>query len=87
MDERIQRIMAMEERLNRILSWEDDRSGDIDEDVRLLSEYYHSPLWREDLAADEAGELPEDLRRGVLSEDGIYNALEEYDDLLGEDLG
>ena len=28
-------------------------------------------------AADEAGLLPKDLKRGVLSEDGIYNLLEE----------
>ncbi|MBP5662714.1 MAG: DUF4298 domain-containing protein [Bacteroidales bacterium] len=26
----------------------------------------------------EAGLLPPDLKRGVLSEDGIYNLLEEY---------
>ena len=31
-----------------------------------------------DFEADEAGLLPPDLKRGVLSEDGIYNLLEEY---------
>ncbi|MBK6087256.1 DUF4298 domain-containing protein, partial [Ruminococcus difficilis] len=31
-----------------------------------------------DFAADEAGLLPKGLKRGVLSEDGIYNLLEEY---------
>ncbi|MBQ9392841.1 MAG: DUF4298 domain-containing protein [Oscillospiraceae bacterium] len=43
-----------------------------------LDAYYGGDLWRCDLAADEAGLLPEGLRRGVLSEDGAYNALEEY---------
>ena len=82
MNERIQRITEMEQRLNRIIAW---NKGDfstketIQEDVRRLGEYYKSNLWREDYEADEAGELPKDLPRGVLSEDGIYNALEEYE--------
>ena len=40
-----------------------------------LGAYYASDVWKEDFAADEAGLLPQDLPRGVLSEDGIYNAL------------
>ena len=45
-----------------------------------LEQYYGSPLWKRDFADDEAGRLPKDLKRGVLSEDGIYNALEAYRD-------
>ena len=30
------------------------------------------------VAADEAGNLPPDLKRGVLSEDGIWNLLSDY---------
>ncbi len=44
--------------------------------LRELSAYYTGPEWKEDFAADEAGQLPVDLKRGVLSEDGIYNLLE-----------
>lgn len=43
-----------------------------------LSAYYASDEWKGDFAADEAGLLPPDLPRGVLSEDGIYNTLEDY---------
>ena len=43
-----------------------------------LGAYYGSDDWKQDFAADEAGMLPHDLRRGVLSEDGVYNLLEEY---------
>jgi hypothetical protein len=43
-----------------------------------LSDYYGSPAWKRDFAADEAGLLPKDLKRGVLSEDGIYLLLEKY---------
>lgn len=46
-----------------------------------LGKYYESELWREDFEADERGELPKALKRGVLSEDGIYNLLEEYKEL------
>ena len=42
----------------------------------LLSDYYGSPEWKRNYAADEAGLLPSDFKRGVLSEDGIYNLLE-----------
>ena len=40
-----------------------------------LSDYYGSAAWKRDFAADEAGLLPQKLKRGVLSEDGIYNLL------------
>ena len=43
--------------------------------LSTLEAYYTSPAWRTDFEADEAGLLPPDLKRGVLSEDGIYNLL------------
>lgn len=49
-----------------------------------LGAYYGSDDWKQDFAADEAGMLPHDLRRGVLSEDGIYNALEAYGEWIRE---
>ena len=52
-----------------------------------LDRYYGGDDWKRDLADDEAGLLPKDLRRGVLSEDGVYNALETYRELLAERRG
>ena len=46
-----------------------------------LSEYYDSKEWRQDYEADEAGFLPKDLKRGVLSEDGIWNLLSDWREL------
>ena len=43
--------------------------------IATLDEYYGSDLWRQDLADDEAGLLPENLKRGVLSHDAIWNLL------------
>ena len=44
----------------------------------LLEEYYTSGEWRSDYEADEAGLLPSDLKRGVLSQDGVYDLLTEW---------
>ena len=49
--------------------------------IKKLEEYYTSKLWKDDLALDEAGKLPKDLKRGVLSQDGIYNILEKSQDV------
>ena len=43
--------------------------------IAALSNYYSNDEWKQDFADDEAGILPKDLKRGVLSEDGIWNVL------------
>ena len=65
------RIVAAHEQLNEAL----DAFDDVLDDLGLFSDYYGSPEWFGDHDADERGELPEDLKRGVLSEDAPYDAL------------
>lgn len=43
-----------------------------------LDEYQRSGLWLKDFEADEAGLLPDGISRSVLSEDGLYNLLEDF---------
>lgn len=77
------RIREMEGRMERVSSWLAEQKCEndtVEEDVRLLEEYYQSGLWLNDFEADERGELPADLPRGVLSEDGLYIVLEEYEE-------
>ena len=78
----IERIKWMEQRFNKALAAFKDKSADslksVKEDVAELSKYYGSELWKQDFAADEAGNLPPNLKRGVLSEDGIWNLLSDY---------
>ena len=78
----IERIKWMEQRFNNALAAIKDGSADslkaIKEDVAELSKYYGSELWKQDFATDEAGKLPPNLKRGVLSEDGIWNLLSDY---------
>ena len=42
-------------------------------EIKKLEAYYTSPQWKDDYAMDEAGEFPEKLKRGVLSQDGIFS--------------
>ena len=46
--------------------------------LRLLTDYYESGIWLRDYESDERGELPPDLKRGVLSQDGLYDLLEAW---------
>ena len=49
----------------------------LSEMLQQLTQYYESKEWLEDFECDERGELPCELKRGVLSEDGLYNFLSE----------
>ena len=50
--------------------------------MQALSAYMNSGQWLEDYKLDESGALPSDLKRGVLSEDGLYNLLQEAEEFL-----
>lgn len=54
------------------------------DDICSLSEYMDSGQWKEDFEADERGEISKDIDRGVLSEDGLYNALYRFQDVLAQ---
>lgn len=47
-----------------------------------LGSYYGSADWMADYEADEAGEFPADLKRGVLSEDAVYDLITDHGDLM-----
>ena len=85
---RIDRISEMEARMDRAAEWVGtvssalERLPSVQADIYALSAYYESDLWMEDYQADEAGVLPAELRRGVLSEDGLYNLLAAYEELM-----
>ena len=82
--EQIERIQHFEMLLDRVapvlgnLTEALDAFDGIQDDVKELAAYYEDDDWREDFEADEAGRLPMDLKRGVLSEDGIYDVLSEH---------
>lgn len=73
--------MTKEERIERVQYYEglfDEAVRTHDpEKLRILETYYTSGAWREDYEADERGELPTGLKRGVLSQDALYDLLAE----------
>ena len=78
----------MEEILDRatalIASLEKNLDGfeKLQSDIQKLEAYYTGSDWKNDLKLDEEGKLPVDLKRGVLSEDGIYDLLEKNREML-----
>ena len=76
----------MDEALKMLDNMVDNPEGFLafQEKIDKLKDYYASDDWKQDFALDEAGKLPKDLKRGVLSEDGIYNVLEKNDELLDD---
>ena len=47
--------------------------------ILQLKKYYESGEWLKDYELDEKGLLPKDLKRGVLSQDAVYDLLEKID--------
>ena len=85
-EETITRVQKMEQyfdeiaevvRLNPKLLQSD---ASIREKLEELIVYYEGGLWMQDYECDERGELPKDLKKGVLSEDGVYNLLTEVNE-------
>lgn len=74
LDEAHKRIHALEEAIEAFEEYQDS--------IRELDRYYSGKDWKNDFEADERGELPVDLKRGVLSEDAVYDLLEQNQDLL-----
>ena len=50
--------------------------------IQELEAYYMSQQWKDDFAMDEDGKFPKRLKKGVLSEDGIYNMLERNKEIM-----
>ena len=68
----ILRIREMEARFDRLLA-----DSPEPEDLSILLDYYENGQWLRDYRLDEQGLLPSDLKRGILSEDGFYNYLQQ----------
>ncbi len=69
--ERIERVERYERLFERAAA---DRNP---EALGLLEDYLRSGQWLQDYEADERGELPPGLKRGVLAQDALYDLLEE----------
>lgn len=86
--EQIERIQEMEscldasEKAIRELSEALSAFEEVQPQYGKLSDYYGSDLWQRDYEDDEAGKLPADLKRGVLSQDAAYDLITENRELM-----
>lgn len=71
MEQIIERVTQMEEILDRFRESRDPELR------AILEAYLQSGYWLADYEADERGELPRELKRGILSQDGLYDLLNE----------
>lgn len=82
---RIDRIMHMERCFDELLEAVRLNQESILANNRLrkryetLKEYCENGLWLQDYECDERGELPKDLKKGILSQDALYDLLLEID--------
>ena len=86
----IERIQKMEQALDELSASQKNVSAALGElskhmeQWRELSEYYDSEEFHHDLALDASGKLPADLKRGVLSEDAVYDLITALSELAEE---
>lgn len=86
----IDRIMRMELYFDTISKALHSCADSVFGDARLnsmlneLTSYYENGQWLADYDTDERGELPHDLKRGVLSQDSLYNLLCEIEQIKGQ---
>lgn len=82
--EKFKHIIEMEEILNKHEKLVSDLSEFLEvmdknkEEYKKLIEYYYSEKRNQDLKDDENGLIPKHIKRGVLSEDEIYNLMADY---------
>lgn len=79
----IARVQEMEERFDRLQAAVTNREV-VGEDYEVLREYMDSGRWRKDYEVDEKGKLPAGMKRGVLSQDGLYDLLADAAELIGK---
>ena len=85
--EQIERITYMEQMLDEateaVSSLSDalEKYSAVQDKLQELAVYYSSKQWRQDFDDDSAGKIPQNLKRGVLSEDAVYNLLTDITDL------
>lgn len=85
----INRIKKNEERLDNIIELTKRLEKDLEDfksskkDINLLKKYYGSKSWFKDKEDFETGKI-KNIKAGVLSEDAVWNTLDDIDYLIKE---
>lgn len=87
MDKEISTAVGRVRRMERIFDTLLENKDSVFSDTELLKKYkslvryYQGGKWLQDYALDEKGLLPPTLKRGVLSEDGVYNLITDMENI------
>ncbi len=81
---RIKRMEAYLDEADRVLDAYEKAAEEyrnVQKKIRMLEKYYTGEQWQQDYEADEAGKLPAELKRGVLSQDAIGDLLDKNQEI------
>ena len=87
--EAIDRIQKMEQCFDMLITAEQNDPDAIMEDpclksfLCMLIHYYENGQWLHDYELDEKGLLPQNLKRGVLAQDAVYDFLDRIRNITG----
>ena len=81
-EEGLARIRRMEQLYDALYAHVHDGTPmeDAGDAARRLEAYYTGGMWLDDYEADERGVWPADMKRGVLSQDAVYDLLSMLED-------
>ena len=83
----IERVRSMEEDFKMVRDIMNEmeeavsRFESVQEHIEHLSSYLEDGQFLKDFEADDRGELPKDMPRGVLSEDALFELLEDVSEM------
>ena len=77
-EEAILRVQRMERCFDTLLQAAESSAAIPEDCLRQLIQYYEGGQWQRDYELEEAGWFPPELKRGVLSQDAVYDFLEAY---------
>ena len=73
-DELTRVVAGLEEAISEYINYK--------QELEILRDYMDSGQWKLDYEADEEGRIPAEIKKGVLSEDGLYDLLQGADKIL-----
>ena len=82
---RVREMNTRYDELTRVLAGLDEAISEYKNykpDLQVLKDYLNSGQLKADASIDDAGQIPVEIRRGVLSDDGLYDLLQGANKIL-----
>ena len=81
---RIKELESVFDKVSKALKEESYKLNDIEyrNKINMLADYLDSGMWLKDYELDEKGLIDQSVKRGILSEDGLYNLIFEIQEFI-----